>query len=88
MPQAGLDRYDFGDTVDAVAHDAFDAGLERVRRRRAGPARAEQAHGDNAGGLVDIAEKDVTAVGLKGGPDHLDGLFDLLAHHHTLRWDL
>ena len=34
---------DLGDAVDAVAHDPLDAGLQRLRRRRAADARARSA---------------------------------------------
>ena len=35
---------------------------------------------DDAGGLVDVAQHDVAAVGLQRRPDDFDRLFDLGAH--------
>ena len=49
-------------------------------RRRTADARAGQLDRDDAGGLVDVVQHDVAAVGLEGRADHLDRLLDLFTH--------
>ena len=44
------------------------------------PHAPTQLDRDDAGRLVDLAQHDVTTVGLQGRPDGLDRLFDLGAH--------
>ena len=75
-----LDVDDFGDTVDPVPHDAFDAGLQRLGRRRAGAARPDEGDADDTGRLVDVTEDDVAAVGVQRRADGFDGFLDLLTH--------
>ncbi len=69
-----------GDAVDPVLHDPLDAGLQGVGRRRARAARPDEVTVITPVLLVDLAEEDVTAVGLQGRPDGLDRLFHLLSH--------
>ena len=70
----------FGYTIDAITHDPFDSGLQRLRRGWATYACPRELDRHDSGRLIDIVEHDVAAVGLECRTDHFDGCFDLFAH--------
>jgi len=74
------DLHDLGDSVDAVFHNAFDAGLQSLVRSRTRGAGPDQFDRDDTGLFVDVMQDDVSAVGLKSWSYDHDGFFYLLAH--------
>ena len=67
-----LDGHDFHHSRDSVTQDSFDAGGEGHRRHRATAAGADELKVDGA--VLDAQQDEVTAVGLQGRTDVLEGL--------------
>lgn len=71
------DRDNFRHAVDAVTHDALDAGLQGLVARWARSTRTNQRDLHDTGRFVDILQDNVATVGLQSRTNHFDRLFDL-----------
>jgi hypothetical protein len=74
------DLHNLGDAIDSIAHNALDSGLQSLIGRRTRGARTRQRDRDNARCLIDLAQDDVSTIGLQCWPNDLNCLFDLLTH--------
>src|SRR3990172_5580015 len=80
-PGLCLDREDLLYLWHPLLYGPLDAHREGYLRARAARASALELHPYDALCLVDVHELDIAAVRLKGWPDTVKSLFDLVPHH-------